>query len=50
MSPTLGIPVGTCYLHTAAAVEGTTFDVEIRGKMIPARVVTLPFYKRPGKA
>ena len=50
MSPTLGIPVGTCYLPTAAAVEGTTFDVEIRGKMIPARVVTLPFYKRPGKA
>jgi len=24
--------------------------VEIRGKMIPARVVKLPFYKRPGKA
>jgi aminomethyltransferase len=50
MSPTLGIPVGTCYLPSAAAVEGTTFEVEIRGKMIPARVVKLPFYKRPGKA
>ena len=50
MSPTLGIPVGTCYLPSAAAVEGTAFDVEIRGKMIPARVVKLPFYKRPGKA
>jgi aminomethyltransferase len=50
MSPTLGIPVGTCYLPSAAAVEGTAFEVEIRGKMIPARVVKLPFYKRPGKA
>jgi len=50
MSPTLGIPVGTCYLPSAAAVEGAAFEVEIRGKMIPARVVKLPFYRRPGKA
>ena len=50
MSPTLGIPIGTCFLPAAAAVEGTTFAVEIRGKAIPARVVKLPFYKRPGKA
>jgi aminomethyltransferase len=50
MSPTLGIPVGTCYLPSAAAVEGTRFDVEIRGKRIPARVVKMPFYKRAGKS
>lgn len=50
MSPTLGIPVGTCYLPTAAAVEGATFEVDIRGKLIPARVVKLPFYKRAGQA
>jgi aminomethyltransferase len=50
MSPTLGIPIGTCYLPTAAAVEGTTFEVDVRGKRVPARVVKLPFYKRPGKA
>ncbi|MBL0940280.1 MAG: glycine cleavage system aminomethyltransferase GcvT [Gemmatimonadaceae bacterium] len=50
MSPTLGIPIGTCFLPSAAAVEGTTFEVDIRGKKIPARVVKLPFYKRPGKA
>ncbi|MEN9509310.1 MAG: aminomethyltransferase [Gemmatimonadota bacterium] len=49
MSPTLGIPIGTCYLPAAAAVEGTTFEVEIRGKAVPARVVKLPFYKRAGK-
>ena len=50
MSPTLAIPIGTCYLPSAAAVEGTKFEVEIRGKRLPARVVRLPFYKRPGKA
>lgn len=50
MSPTLGVPIGTCYLPSAAAAEGTTFTVEIRGKQVPARVIPLPFYKRPGKA
>lgn len=50
MSPTLGIPIGTCYLPTAAAVVGTEFALDIRGKKIPARVVKMPFYKRPSKA
>lgn len=45
MSPTLGIPIGTCYLPTAAAREGTTFEVEIRGRRHSATVVKLPFYK-----
>ena len=48
MSPTLGIPIGTCYLPAAAAVDGTEFEIEIRGKRVPARVVKTPFYKRPG--
>jgi aminomethyltransferase len=45
MSPTLGIPIGTAYLPAAAAKEGTTFEVEIRGKRVPATVVKPPFYK-----
>jgi len=45
MSPTLGIPIGTCYVPTAASVEGTTFEIEIRGKRAPATVVKPPFYK-----
>ncbi|MES2524989.1 MAG: glycine cleavage system aminomethyltransferase GcvT [Gemmatimonadota bacterium] len=49
MSPTLGVPIGTCYLPAAAAVEGTTFAIDIRGKEVPARVVKLPFYKRAPK-
>jgi aminomethyltransferase len=45
MSPTLGIPIGTAYLPAAAAKEGTQFEVEIRGKRLPATVVKPPFYK-----
>ena len=50
MSPSLGAPIGTCYLPSAAAVVGTQFEVDIRGKRLPARVVKLPFYKRSAKA
>ena len=45
MSPSLGIPIGTCYLPTAAAKEGSEFEIEIRGKRVPATVVKAPFYK-----
>jgi aminomethyltransferase len=45
MSPTLGIPIGTCYVPTASSKEGSSFEVEIRGKRVPATVVKPPFYK-----
>ena len=45
LSPTLGIPVGTCYLPTALATEGSEFSIEIRGKRVAANVVKMPFYK-----
>ncbi|MGH7615795.1 MAG: glycine cleavage system aminomethyltransferase GcvT, partial [Gemmatimonadaceae bacterium] len=45
MSPTLGTPIGTCYLPSELAKEGTKFDIEIRGKHVPATVVKPPFYK-----
>ena len=45
MSPTLGIPIGTCYVPTELSKEGSTFDVEIRGKRVQATVVKPPFYK-----
>jgi aminomethyltransferase len=50
MSPTLGAPIGMCYLPAAAAVQGTQFEIDIRGKKLVARVVKLPFYKRPAKS
>jgi aminomethyltransferase len=46
MSPSLGIPIGTCYLPAARAKEGTTFEIEIRGKRVPATVVKMPFYTK----
>jgi aminomethyltransferase len=45
MSPTLGTPIGTAYLPTAAAKVGTQFEVEIRGKRVAATVTKPPFYK-----
>jgi aminomethyltransferase len=45
MSPTLGTPIGTAYVPTEFAKEGSTFDVEIRGKRVPATVAKMPFYK-----
>jgi aminomethyltransferase len=45
MSPTLGTPIGTCYLPANLAKEGTAFEIEIRGKRVPATVVKPPFYK-----
>ena len=45
MSPTLGIPIGTAYLPLAGTKEGTSFEIEIRGKRLPAMVVKPPFYK-----
>ena len=45
LSPSLGIPIGTCYLPAAGAKEGTAFELEIRGKRVAATVVKPPFYK-----
>lgn len=46
MSPSLGIPIGTCYLPQGKTAEGTAFEVEIRGKRVAATVVKMPFYKQ----
>jgi aminomethyltransferase len=44
LSPSVGRPIGTCYLPVALAVEGGTFEVDIRGKRVPATVTKPPFY------
>lgn len=49
VSPSLGVPIGTCYLPsvaTGAPPTGTTFEVDIRGRRLPASVVRVPFYTR----
>lgn len=45
LSPSLGIPIGTAYVPTANAAEGSPLEIEIRGKRVKAVVVKLPFYK-----
>ncbi|MGQ0650453.1 MAG: glycine cleavage system aminomethyltransferase GcvT [Gemmatimonadaceae bacterium] len=45
MSPSLGMPIGTAYVPTGMAAEGSAFEVEIRGKRVAASVVKTPFYK-----
>ena len=46
-SPTLGHPVALAYVDTALAVPGTAVQVDVRGAAEAARVVELPFYRRP---
>jgi len=44
VGPSVASPIGTCYLPTDIAKPGTTFQVEIRGTMVPATVAALPFW------
>jgi glycine cleavage system T protein (aminomethyltransferase) len=45
LSPSLNVPIGTCYLPTAHAKPGNELGIDIRGKIIKAEVVKTPFYK-----
>lgn len=47
LSPTLGDPIAMAYVAPADAEPGTMLAVGIRGTRVPARVVPLPFYRRP---
>ena len=46
-SPTLERNIAMAYVETALAAVGTPLQVDVRGKVAPARVVKSPFYKRP---
>lgn len=46
-SPTLQSSIAMAYLAKSHATEGTSVEVDIRGKRESAEVVSLPFYKRP---
>jgi aminomethyltransferase len=52
-SPTLGVPIAMAYLEPAVARQaemdaGGLLAVDIRGTAEPAKLVSLPFYHRPG--
>ncbi|KAB2956731.1 MAG: glycine cleavage system aminomethyltransferase GcvT [Thermoanaerobaculia bacterium] len=46
-SPSLEKALGMGYVETALAEPGTALEIDVRGRRIPARVVPIPFYKRP---
>jgi glycine cleavage system T protein (aminomethyltransferase) len=45
VSPSLAAAIGTAYLPAAVAKPGARFEVEIRGKRLPAEAVETPFWK-----
>ncbi|MEO7229096.1 MAG: glycine cleavage system aminomethyltransferase GcvT [Candidatus Limnocylindrales bacterium] len=47
-SPTLGVPIAMGYVAPDDGEPGTVVDIEVRAARVPARVVDLPFYRRPG--
>ncbi len=46
-SPTFGKALGMAYVPVGMAAEGTPLELSVRGKALPAKVVGLPFYRRP---
>ena len=46
-SPTLGRALGMAYVPPALAAPATELAIDVRGKELPARVVEMPFYRRP---
>ncbi len=47
-SPTLRDAIAMAYVRSADAGAGTMLEVSVRGNAVPAEVVPLPFYRRPG--
>ncbi|HEX8704869.1 MAG TPA: glycine cleavage system aminomethyltransferase GcvT [Myxococcaceae bacterium] len=47
MGPSVKKPIGMGYVPTELSAEGSTFDVEIRGRPVAAKVVKTPFWKKP---
>jgi aminomethyltransferase len=47
LSPLLHKGIGLGYVPTGYAEPGTAILIDIRGKLLPARIVPTPFYKKP---
>jgi aminomethyltransferase len=46
-TPFLKKSIGMAYLPVGHGATGSEFDIDIRGRRTRARVVPMPFYKRP---
>lgn len=49
LSPTLGYPIAFALVEPRYAEIGTQLAIDVRGTVIPATVVTLPFYSRKAR-
>jgi len=47
-SPTLQTVIAMAYVPSSVSAPGTKVDVNLRGSLVPAEIVPLPFYKRKG--
>jgi aminomethyltransferase len=47
-APSLKKNIGMAYVPSESSAVGTSIEIGIRGQWAPARIVALPFYKRPG--
>ncbi len=45
-SPTLERPIAMAYVRAASAEVGTPLAIDVRGDLLPGRIVKRPFYKR----
>ncbi|MEN6448858.1 MAG: glycine cleavage T C-terminal barrel domain-containing protein, partial [Thermoguttaceae bacterium] len=48
-SPTLGHPIAMAYVAPECSQAGREVQLDIRGRMEPAKIVDLPFYQRKKK-
>lgn len=46
VSPVLDKPIALGYVETSQAYEGNVINFSVRGKVVPARIVNLPFVKK----
>ena len=47
LSPSLGEGIAMAYLHPDFSIPGISLEIEVRGRLYPATVTPLPFYKKP---
>lgn len=47
LSPSLGEGIAMAYLPPILSDPGTALEIEVRGRLYPATVTLLPFYKKP---
>jgi aminomethyltransferase len=49
LSPTLGKSIAMAFVDAVSSAVGTAVGVDLKGTMLPATIVSLPFYKRAAK-